>query len=137
MYDSGQLGQHESALTILVHDLHDSTSAEAYCTLGGEVIPSKTAQALGERYELKEWAAVLVPAMAPTPGKKMSAASMSRLKTVDAGLKKELIGVLLKVYMSGGYVLLLSVWLWRAYDSLHSSGSRPQIARRASSTPKR
>ena len=90
-------------MSILVHDLHDSTSAEAYCTLGGEVIPPKVAQTLGERYGLQEWAAVLVPSIAP--GKKLNtASSMSRLKTVDAELKKDLIKILLQVYMSGGFV---------------------------------
>ncbi|GBE88874.1 predicted protein [Sparassis crispa] len=96
----GKLGQHRTALSMLVHDLHDATSAEVYCTLGGEIIPVKTAQSLGERYDLQPWAALLVP---PATAKtKPSAVPMSRPNTVDADLKKSLIGILLEVYMSGG-----------------------------------
>ncbi|KAF7363500.1 hypothetical protein MSAN_01006200 [Mycena sanguinolenta] len=35
------LGNHRAALSALVNDLHDSLSAEAYCTLGGDVVPGK------------------------------------------------------------------------------------------------
>jgi vacuolar protein sorting-associated protein 3 len=41
-----QLGNHRSALSILVHDLRDTTSAEAYCTLSGDVVPGKIAQTI-------------------------------------------------------------------------------------------
>lgn len=50
-----QLREHRSALTSLVHDLHDPTSAEIYCTLCGEIVPPKTAQSLGDRFELQAW----------------------------------------------------------------------------------
>ncbi|KZT07025.1 uncharacterized protein LAESUDRAFT_652182 [Laetiporus sulphureus 93-53] len=96
----GKLGKHQSALTSLVHNLRDTTSAEIYCTLGGEVIPLKTAQSLGERFALQPWAALLAP---PTSGKtRPGAPPLNRLATVDGDLKKSLIKILLEVYMSGG-----------------------------------
>ncbi|KAI0948171.1 hypothetical protein AcW1_009756 [Taiwanofungus camphoratus] len=97
----GKLGQHRSALSSLVHDLRDASSAEVYCTLGGEVIPAKTAQSLGERFDLQSWASLLV---LPAGKTKPSAVPMSRLVTVDPELKKSLIKILLEVYMSGGEV---------------------------------
>ncbi|EMD32317.1 hypothetical protein CERSUDRAFT_119016 [Gelatoporia subvermispora B] len=97
---AGKLEEHRAALTILVHDMRDATSAEAYCTLGGEVVPAKIAQTLGERYGLQPWAALLLPPTKSRPG----ASAMQRQRTVDAGLKKSLIRILLEVYMSGGEV---------------------------------
>ena len=101
--DPAQLGEHRSALTSLVHDLPDPTSAEIYCTLGGEIVPPKTAQTLGDRFELQAWAALITA----TPSGKAGipkAPSMSRMATVDGELKKSLIRILLEVYMSGGCV---------------------------------
>lgn len=95
---AGKLEEHRTALTILVHDLRDATSAEAYCTLGGEVVPAKVAQSLGERYGLQQWAALLSPPTKSRPG----ASAMQRQKTVDEGVKKSPIRTLLEVYMSGG-----------------------------------
>lgn len=97
-----QLREHRSALTSLVHDLHDPTSAEIYCTLCGEIVPPKTAQSLGDRFELQAWAALIAPPI--TPGKPgiPKALSISRIATVDGELKKSLIRILLEVYMSGG-----------------------------------
>ena len=48
-----QLGNHRSALSMLVHHVRDATSAEAYCTLGGDVVPEKIAKAIGEKYALQ------------------------------------------------------------------------------------
>ncbi|PIL23200.1 hypothetical protein GSI_14509 [Ganoderma sinense ZZ0214-1] len=97
----GKLGNHRSALSILVHDLNDSTSAEAYCTLGGEVVPAKTAQQIGERSSLQPWAALVIPLAAP--GKQgRGPPPAKRTKTVDDAVKKDLVMVLLEVYMSGG-----------------------------------
>ncbi|KAI0667249.1 hypothetical protein C8Q78DRAFT_1071980 [Trametes maxima] len=98
----GKLGNHRSALSILVHDLNDATSAEAYCTLGGEVVPAKTAQAIGERAGLQAWAALVTPLAAPGKQTKPGAAPMKRTKTVDDEVKKDLVMILLEVYMSGG-----------------------------------
>ncbi|KAI0754157.1 hypothetical protein C8Q80DRAFT_1216335 [Daedaleopsis nitida] len=98
----GKLGNHRSALSILVHDMKDSTSAEAYCTLGGEVVPAKTAQLIGERSGLQPWAALVTPLAAPGKTQKPGAAPMKRQKTVDEDVKKDLVMILLEVYMSGG-----------------------------------
>ncbi|KAI8974864.1 hypothetical protein BD414DRAFT_176887 [Trametes punicea] len=98
----GKLGNHRSALSILVHDMNDATSAEAYCTLGGEVVPAKTAQLVGERAGLQGWAALVTPLAAPGKLVKPGAAPAKRTKTVDEEVKKDLIMILLEVYMSGG-----------------------------------
>ena len=82
-----------------MHDLHDASSAEAYCTLGGEVVPVKTAQSLGEKYGLQAWTSALFS----SPRAKVSATPVARQKTVDEGLKKELLKVLLEVYMTDGF----------------------------------
>ncbi|KAI0765868.1 hypothetical protein BD413DRAFT_572859 [Trametes elegans] len=108
----GKLGNHRSALSILVHDLHDSTSAEAYCTLGGEVVPAKTAQTIGERAGLQAWATLVTPLAAPGKPARPSAPPLKKTKTVDEEVKKDLVMILLEVYMSGGYVLLLKWDLW-------------------------
>ncbi|KAH9916048.1 uncharacterized protein B0H18DRAFT_885291 [Fomitopsis serialis] len=98
----GKLGEHRSALASLVHDLHDPTSAEIYCTLGGEIVPPKTAQSLGERFDIQAWAALIAPPATPGKAGLPKAQSMSRLVTVDGELKKNLVRILLEVYMSGG-----------------------------------
>ncbi|TFY60724.1 hypothetical protein EVJ58_g4965 [Rhodofomes roseus] len=98
----GKLGEHRPALTSLVHDLHDPTSAEIYCTLGGVIVPPKTAQSLGERFELQAWSALIAPPSVPGKPGIAKAQSMNRLVTVDGELKKTLIRILLEVYMSGG-----------------------------------
>lgn len=52
---------HKVALSILVNDLHDFVSAEAYCALGGgRVITPKLAAAIGDRLGLPEWAALVL-----------------------------------------------------------------------------
>lgn len=79
-------------------DLHDSASAEIYCTLGGAVVSPKTAHALGERFQLQAWAALI----APLPVANKGASALEREKTVDESLKKDLTKILLEVYMSGG-----------------------------------
>ncbi|RPD60230.1 hypothetical protein L226DRAFT_563303 [Lentinus tigrinus ALCF2SS1-7] len=98
----GKLGNHRAALSILVHDMNDATSAEAYCTLGGEVVPAKTAQQIGERSGLQPWASLVTPLAAPGKPVKAGAAPMKRQKTVDDEVKKDLVMILLEVYMSGG-----------------------------------
>lgn len=82
----------------LVLDLHDSASAEIYCTLGGAVVSPKTAHSLGERFQLQPWAALI----APLPLGNKGASMLEREKTVDEALKKDLTKILLEVYMSGG-----------------------------------
>lgn len=90
----GRLGNDRAALEMLVHELNDGASAEAYCALGGEVVPAKTARALGEAYGLQGWAGLLVP----------TARAGGAGKTVDEGLRARLLRVLVEVYMSKGWV---------------------------------
>ncbi|KAJ7685236.1 hypothetical protein DFH06DRAFT_1357108, partial [Mycena polygramma] len=89
----GKLGNHRAALSALVNDLHDSLSAEAYCTLGGDVITGKDIQTIcsDPKLGLGVWATGL--------------GAKGRQKTTDAnddGLvkRKELLKTLLEVYMS-------------------------------------
>lgn len=81
-----------------MHDLRDASSAEAYCTLGGEVVPTKIAQAIGEKCGLDLWTVALFA------GSTKGATAMARQKTVDDGVKKGLLKVLLEVYMNDGCV---------------------------------
>ncbi|KAJ7709853.1 hypothetical protein B0H17DRAFT_1155701 [Mycena rosella] len=89
----GKLGNHRAALSTLVNDLRDSSSAEAYCTLGGDVIPGKVAQGIcaDARLGLGMWASGL--------------GGKGRQNTLDANgdaaaKRKELLKILLEVYMS-------------------------------------
>ncbi|KAJ6596948.1 hypothetical protein DFH09DRAFT_106793 [Mycena vulgaris] len=89
----GKLGNHRAALSTLVNDLRDSSSAEAYCTLGGDVIPGKVSQAIcaDPKLGLGVWASGL--------------GGKGRQKTIDvngdwAVKRKDLLKILLEVYMS-------------------------------------
>jgi hypothetical protein len=120
-----QLGNHRSALSILVHDLRDATSAEAYCALSGDVVPGKIAQAIGDKYGLQLWSSTLfsLPTSAAmsrttstatiaTSKGNTSAVLMGRQKSgVDESVKKGLLKVLLEVYMNDGCVCFLSLCL--------------------------
>lgn len=99
-----QLGNHKAALATLVHELRDATSAEAYCTLGGDVVPGKTAQSIAEKYGLQDWANALFAPTSKSASTKARPIPMGRQKTVDENLKKELLKILLEVYMSDGWV---------------------------------
>lgn len=110
------MGNHREALSILIHDLRDATSAEAYCTLGGEVVPAKMAQVIGEKYGLLSWFSGLfsVPtsaAMSRTTSATTTTAIMAgavpiarEKSAVDETVKKGLLKVLLEVYMNDGCV---------------------------------
>lgn len=111
-YCEHKLADHPAALSILVHDLRDATSAEAYCTLGGEVIPARVAQTIGEKCGLEVWAAALFPI--PTKGAPMA---ITRQKTVDEGVKKGLLKVLLEVYMKDEYASI-SIYQGRLYPDV-------------------
>lgn len=112
-----QLGNHRAALSILVHDLRDATSAEAYCTLGGEVVPGKIAQVIGDKYGLRPWSSALfslptsaaisrttsTATTAASKGSMTATTSITRQKSsVDEGVKKRLLEILLEVYMNDG-----------------------------------
>ena len=82
-----------------------------YCTLGGQIVSPVLAKTIGESCDLREWASLLEP---QTTGRgrgkslPMAVAGMRTTPTkADEKLKKELIAILLKVYMSGRYGSLL------------------------------
>lgn len=86
----GKAEDHRAALSTLIHSLHDSTSAEAYCALGGIVVSTKMAQSIGEQYDLRDWSNVLFPT------------SPNRQKPVDENHKRHLLKLLLQVYFDDG-----------------------------------
>ncbi|KIO24147.1 hypothetical protein M407DRAFT_15469 [Tulasnella calospora MUT 4182] len=104
----GRTGNHDGALSILVHSLKDSTTAEAYCTLGGDVIPPKVASAVAQQMGIEAWGQ-LVTASSPGSGFGTAAArgstagrSTSVRAPVSEDTKKALISILMRVYMKGG-----------------------------------
>ncbi|KAF8155687.1 hypothetical protein B0H34DRAFT_714373 [Crassisporium funariophilum] len=92
----GKLGRHRSALQTLIHKLGDSTSAETYCTLGGDIVPPKMAHSIAESCGLQVWATTLFSLPATTKGP----TPLTRLKTVNEELKRDLLKILLEVYMT-------------------------------------
>jgi hypothetical protein len=87
-----KLGNHRLAISSLVNDLHDSISAEAYCMLGGEVIPAKAAISILESIpELLAHQQMWLPSGDKGPPRKNN--------TSDK-LKEDLLKILLEVYMS-------------------------------------
>jgi hypothetical protein len=100
------MGNHERALTLLANELRDAASAEAYCALGGAVVPARAAAALGDAHGLQAWAALLAPASGPGA---RGAPAISRQSTVDEGVRRALVKVLLGVYMNGGCVHTLAM----------------------------
>ncbi|KAF8609093.1 hypothetical protein BDV93DRAFT_464075 [Ceratobasidium sp. AG-I] len=85
----GKLGHHRKALTTLVHEVHDSVSAEAYCALGGAVVPSKVAAAVGDRRGMQAYA-------------RLVSTSSRTGAPVTEEKKRELLRVLMEVYTQGG-----------------------------------
>ncbi|KAF8655350.1 hypothetical protein AX16_003085 [Volvariella volvacea WC 439] len=92
----GKLKDHHATLQTLVHEVNDSYSAEAYCALGGEaVVPRKVAVAVAEGCAgLEDWGDVLF-LFAGT-----SSVNVNGGNGVDEGKKRELVKVLLGVYMN-------------------------------------
>lgn len=87
-----------------MHGVRDFVSAEAYCTLGGDIIPAKTAQSFGERFNLQPWTTLFT-----SGGPGGGAAALKKQKTVEDSRKRELTRTLLEVYMEGGYVGLVTI----------------------------
>lgn len=89
-----------------MHDLRDATSAEAYCTLGGDVIPGKIAQTVGEKCDLQQWTSALfaLPNVV-TKSRPPKSLPVSRQNSVDGAVKKELLKILLEVYLADEFVL--------------------------------
>jgi hypothetical protein len=82
-----------------VHDLCDTTTADAYCALGGCAISPKVAQVLGERFDLQPWASLII---GNSNGKGSSAKANVPGAVALEETKGKLLRVLLEVYMSGG-----------------------------------
>ncbi|KAG9103951.1 hypothetical protein FRC06_006736 [Ceratobasidium sp. 370] len=85
----GKAGHHRKALTNLVHEVHDSVSAEVYCALGGAVVPVKVATAVGDRRGLQAHA-------------RLVGTSGRNAMPVTEEKKRELLKTLMEVYTAGG-----------------------------------
>jgi hypothetical protein len=108
-----------------VHSLRDTASADAYCALGGCAVSPKVAQLVGERLGLQAWAALVVG----DTSRHGSSSRGSPKNNVNLEEKRgELLQVLLKVYMSGGYVPHVLVVNATAYCQL---AKRLKVTRRA------
>ncbi|KAG8831603.1 hypothetical protein FRC17_002878 [Serendipita sp. 399] len=103
-------GNHKSTLFILVNDLQDFLTAEAYCALGGgRVITPKLAVAIGDRLDLSNWAAQVL-ALEKDSGQPSrwqgSGTNTPNMVDVDTpnGIHRstELTRMLLEVYMGVG-----------------------------------
>ncbi|KAF8320486.1 hypothetical protein DL93DRAFT_2052874 [Clavulina sp. PMI_390] len=119
----GKLGNDRSALTSLAQ-LGDFSSAEAYCTLGGDVIPGKVALRVGEIAHLQEWARLVA---APRGAQ----SSVKRSKTTDDKRVKSLLKILIEVYTQGGRTAMSS----ETADLLNSQGMNLDVVDVLSSVP--
>jgi hypothetical protein len=81
--------------------------------LGGEVVPGKIAQSIGDKYDLQSWSSALFSLPTSMAMSRSASASkggtvptMVRQKSgVDESVKKGLLKVLLEVYMNDGCVV--------------------------------
>ncbi|KAG9037771.1 hypothetical protein FRB95_004057 [Tulasnella sp. JGI-2019a] len=101
---NGRLGNHRAALSVLVQTLHDSLSAETYCTLGGDVISAKVALAVGKQLRVEPWANLVVSGGVIGGVAKIKGSPVNRNFKVPVTdeKKRELLRVLMEVYMAGG-----------------------------------
>jgi hypothetical protein len=123
------MGRHREALTTLVHDLRDTSSAEAYCALSsntnnsndaGEegdahreppcVVSAKLAHAVAESCGLQVWAGALFPlptGSAPSTTAKRRGHTAVPISSGTSGQRQEtLFDTLLDVYMRDPWVTL-------------------------------
>jgi hypothetical protein len=84
-----QLANDRAALDLLANSLHDTVSAEAYCTSSRHVLAPHAAAALAERHGLAAWAGA--PPAADSP-------------RADNAEARDLLQMLLEVYIAGGCV---------------------------------
>lgn len=101
------MDNHESALWILVGVLKDPTTADAYCTLGGDVVPGKVAMTVGQQMGLEAWGQLAASAVATGSGFiQPKSGRMPNGRAIKAPVseerKRELLGILMRVYMKGG-----------------------------------
>jgi len=93
---NSKLGNHRSALTSLVQ-LRDYVSAQSYCTLRGVVVSNRVAQGVAEAMGLQAWTRLF-----PKSGAKGKEVHPGIGSAADQIVEKELIGILLRVYVDGG-----------------------------------
>ncbi|KAG8956035.1 hypothetical protein FRC03_011020 [Tulasnella sp. 419] len=103
----GKIGNHKAALTLLVLTVHDSTSAEAYCTSGGEVVSYRVATVGGRQLGLDLRSNLVVSGgVSGLAVSKNKAGKMERnvgtKEAVDESKKKELLRILMEVHMARG-----------------------------------
>ncbi|KDQ09152.1 hypothetical protein BOTBODRAFT_179324 [Botryobasidium botryosum FD-172 SS1] len=91
-----KLGKHYHALRNLV-DLRDYVSAQSYCTLRGVVVSNRVAQAVAEAAGLQAWTRLF-----PKSGAKGREVHPGIGAAADQIVEKELVAILLKVYVEGG-----------------------------------
>lgn len=103
--------------------MNDSASAETYCALGGDIVPPKVAQTIADECGLQDWVTTLfgLPPPKGVNGKgAVGPIPVTRLKTVNEDLKKELLKVLLEVYMDiqfvNFYALLRLIYIHYFYS---------------------
>lgn len=89
----------KEALSILVNELDDSTTGEAYCSLGGQVIPAKIASAIGEGLNLNPWSALVIGRTRP---QRQATSNPGGVIAEEERRKKELTKMLVEVYVAGG-----------------------------------
>ncbi|KAG8941174.1 hypothetical protein FRC03_004791 [Tulasnella sp. 419] len=103
----GKIGNHKAALTLLVRTVHDSTSAEAYCTSEGEVVSNIVATVVGHQLGLDLRSNLVVSggvsglAISKNKAGKMER-NISTKEAVDESKKKELLRILMEVHMARG-----------------------------------
>ncbi len=97
-----QMDNHRASLSILVRLLKDSSTADAYCTLGGEVIPSKVAMEIGQRLDIIPWAQLVLSGSASDAAAVGSEVPSGLKRSISEEKKRELLGMLMRVYMEGG-----------------------------------
>ncbi|KZV92694.1 hypothetical protein EXIGLDRAFT_718145 [Exidia glandulosa HHB12029] len=100
----GKLGQHRAALATLATTLRDASSAEAYCSLNGIVIPPRLASAVAERAGLQAWAALV---NGPKPASRRAtlrapSEKERRDEAAEDDQKRKLLQILMEVYMNDG-----------------------------------
>ena len=79
--------------------MKDAPSAEAYCSLGGQVVPTKVAVSTAESVGLRDWVEVLFPGQNV---KGPSKSSIAPPRLIDNATKSQLLKLLLEVYLADG-----------------------------------
>jgi vacuolar protein sorting-associated protein 3 len=93
--------------------MRDTTTAEAYCALGGELLPPKLAMSIVEGVPgLQSW---------------KTSPLLTASRPVDDGLRKDLLKVLLEVYLTESYGIFDTI-IASPVSEFVSRDSRPERA---------